>query len=331
MKNNRLAPRLFLLLCCLIPFLVQAQDEDIFGIDTRIDKKKSKKNNTVMLGNVLGGIGLELSTGVNRMYSTMPFSSVDPSLYPIQQINNLENPSPLESGEEIEFKDDGFVFPFRAGIRINFSDFLSLGGGYGREWGSIDPMEGGNHRFNFEGSGFTFDRLYGTVGLVVFDSKKRIAFINRKYKKYDENNTFMQTQKRLRVNQEYYWRFLIDGEFGTMMIRKSFDPALTSAKPYYGFGLRIEKQLSEFSELFFRPAVEFRSFNYQRPTIEEIQQLNQTVITFQVGVTMRMPGVKKCKVPGCGVVMNHLHDDREYRGSSIFKRQNRKVGQWIKN
>ena len=123
----------------------------------------------------------------------------------------------------------------------------------------------------------------------------------------------------------------MEGEFGSMTFKKSLDPQLAVNKGYYGVGLRIERDLGEYSKVFIKPAAEFRPYDYNMVDPVEIQGVKQSLYTVQLGVAISLPGTKRCKIAGCKVVMKHLHNGVEYRGSSIFKRQNRKVGQWYGN
>jgi hypothetical protein len=208
---------------------------------------------------------------------------------------------------------------------------LTVGAGYGREWGSLGTLTGDGNTFTFQEEGYTYDKFYGTVGLVIWDANRRSSYLRWRYRKYDEGNFYMQSELRQRARQEYPWRFILEGEFGSLTLQKSLDPKLTTNGGYYGVGLRIERDLSEYSKVFIKPAVEFRPYNYTMPDPMEIQEVNQTMYNLQVGVSMSLPGEKRCKISGCKIVMKHLHNGVEYRGSSIWKRQNRKVGQWYGN
>jgi opacity protein-like surface antigen len=98
--------------------------------------------------------------------------------------------------------------------------------------------------------------------------------------------------------------------------------------PYYGLSLRIEYDLSDYAKVFVKGGAELRKFTYSSSDFSEFQNVDQTIYGLQTGVAMKFPGTKRCKIQGCGVVMKHLHNGVEYRGSSIFQFQNRKIGQW---
>ncbi|RPA69622.1 hypothetical protein EF405_07535 [Cyclobacteriaceae bacterium YHN15] len=307
------------------------QDEDIFGIDTKARTRSRKADSNVgnVTRNIMSTISFEFSGGGAYHTQLIDFNAESPAQYPISQYQNLENPRELTSEDTIRFRGGNVAFPLNVGIRLNVFNTLTLGGGYGREFGSISNLKGEDYEFIFERGNYTFDKLYGTVALVLYDSRKRAKFLNWRYRKFASNNLYMQSEKNQRIRQNYPWKFLLEGEFGNLTIRKNFDDrVLTDGQGYYGIGLRIEKEFSEYTRVFIKTGAEFRNFIYQAENLVDFQNLKQTLYIAQVGFSINLPGTKRCKVPGCGVVMKHLHDGVEYRGSSIFNLQNRKVGQW---
>lgn len=150
----------------------------------------------------------------------------------------------------------------------------------------------------------------------------------------------MQSELKQRARANYPWRFILEGEFGKMNLKNAYDPALESGSasyvprlavsedPYFGISMRMEYDLSEYTKLFLKGGAEFRKFTYAASDFSEYQNIDQNVYALQAGMAIKIPGTKKCKIRGCGVVMKHMHDGVEYRGSSIFNMQNRKIGQW---
>ncbi|WP_235940999.1 hypothetical protein [Cyclobacterium roseum] len=300
--------------------------EDIFGIERKINGRKSNNELGNVFRNMVSNFSFELSTGAGYQQHEFDFSSEMPGSYPIS--SGMEQTMDLAAGDTLSLSTGNFAYPLNIGMRINVFDFISLGVGYGREWGRISPLEAQGYSFDFQEQAYTYDKLYGTLGLILWDAGKRRSVLRWQYRNYSENNIYMQSELKQRARQIYPWRFLVEGEFGSMMLRKSVDPNLSAPDPYYGLGLRLEYDFSEYTRAFIKPAVEFRSFAYTNPEIPETQSLLQRVYNLQVGVSISLPGTKRCKVGGCRVVMKHLHNGVEYRGSSIWNRQNRKVGQW---
>ncbi|MCH7408363.1 hypothetical protein MM239_03060 [Belliella sp. DSM 111904] len=304
--------------------------EDFFGIDTKAKKGRMSESN---LGNTfrkaISNFSFELSTGGNYLMNNMDFNSSQPSDYPVSQVRNTDLARDITLNDTINFTGSGFGVPINLGVRLNLFDIFVLGGGYGREVGQQSVMAGGDYDFSFDQQAYTYDKIYGTFGLVLYDAKRRISFLKWKYKKYATQNTYMQSEKNQRMRQNYPWRFVLEGEYGQLYPRTLPDQRLiVNNDPYYGIALRIEREFSEYARLFVKGGAEFRNASYAGIDMEEFQQIKQQLFGLQVGMSISLPGTKRCKVQGCGVVMKHLHDGVEYRGSSIWNLQNRKVGQW---
>lgn len=317
-----------------------AQDEDIFGISEKAKNPKSESGAGNVLRNVMEMFALEISTGAAYHQTSTIFYSQNPSLYPISQYQNFENSS-YSLQDTLSLSSNEWVFPLiNGGVRINLFNLLTIGGGYGMEWGNLAPMRGNDHEFQFEGTTYQLSKTYGTVGLVLWDAKRRQGFLKWQYRKYSTNNLYMQSELRQRARANYPWRFILEGEFGKMNLKKAYDPSLdagsvpyvprlaVSEDPYFGISLRMEYDFSEYTKLFLKGGAEFRKFTYAASDFSEFQNIDQNVYGLQAGLAIKIPGTKRCKIGGCGVVMKHLHDGIEYRGSSIFNMQNRKIGQW---
>jgi hypothetical protein len=149
----------------------------------------------------------------------------------------------------------------------------------------------------------------------------------------------MQSELRQRVRQIYPWRLIAEADFGNLTIKNFVNPNLiqntsylprlaVADQPAFGFGLRLERDFSEYTKLFIKGSMDVRRFTYSASDFSEFQALDQRVFGMQIGLAMRLPGAKRCKIAGCGVVMKHMHNGVEYRGSSIFNLQDRKIGQW---
>jgi len=321
---------LTLFICCLSFHAAFAQD-DIFGIDTKARTKgrKSQSNIGNVFRNAVSNFSFELSSGGGFHTNQMQFFSEFPNQYPITQYRNLEEQQTITSEDTVRFSSNQMAIPVNLGVKLNLFNTLTLGAGYGREFGRMNNLQGGDFEFQFENSRYTLDRAFGSVGLVIYDASKRAKFLNWRYRQFSSNNIYMQSEKIQRIRQNYPWRFIVEAEFGNLYLRQSFDlMAFPSTEPFYNVGLRIEKEFSEYARFFVKTGVEFRNYNFTTENPDEFQNIKQNLYFAQVGISISLPGTKRCKVPGCGVVMRHVHDGVEYRGSSIFNFQNRKVGQW---
>lgn len=321
---------LTLIICAtVLPQSSFAQDEDIFGIETKISGRKSESNVGNVFRNAISAFSLEISSGAGYHTNQLDFGSVLPEDYPIQTVGDLAS---LDNQGKYQVED--YAFPVNAGLRLNMFGFFTLGGGYGREFGRIGSFEMGDHQFKLEGSSYTYDKLYGTFGLVLYNAKRRASFLTWRYRKYSGSNYYMQSQLKQRIRQDYPWHFILEGEYGSLKIKNAYDSHLSATEPFYALGLRIEREFSEYAKIYLKPAASFYDLTYGKTVVQngveifETQPIKQNLYTLNIGLSVSIPGTKRCKVAGCGVVMKHLHDGVEYRGSSIWKRQNRKVGQW---
>ncbi|WP_291784923.1 hypothetical protein [Cecembia sp.] len=322
-------PIFFLIL--FLGFGTLEAQEDIFGIDTKARTKNRKAQSDIgnVTRNLISNISFEFSGGGAYHNSIIDFLSETPGQYPISQFRNLDSLRELTGEDTLRFSGGSYAFPVNLGVRINVFNTLTIGGGYGREFGNISSLQADNYEWNFEQNSYVIDRFYGTVGLVLYDARKRAKYLSWRYRRYGSSNFYMQSEKNQRIRQNYPWRFILEGEFGNVIMRQSFDENLNANdRSFYSVGLRIEREFSEYSRIFVKAGAEFRNFGFQSQNLNEFQDLSQTLYIAQVGFSINLPGTKRCKVEGCGVVMRHLHDGVEYRGSSIFRMQNRKIGQW---
>jgi hypothetical protein len=321
----------FVCMLLLATQVVQGQDEDIFGIDSKAKSKTRKAQSNVgnVFRNAMGNFSFEVFTGGAFHMNEMVFTSLSPSLYPITQIRNIEVPQQVTADDTISFTSNNFAIPVNAAIKLNLFNTLTLGAGYGREFGKMSNLRSGDFEFQFHQQGYTLDRAFGSIGLVLYDANKRAKFLQWKYKAFDSNNIMMQSEKNQRIRQVYPWRFIAESEFGNVYMRNNFDSLInTQNQTFFNIALRVEKAFSEYTRFFIKTGAEFRNYNYQTEIQDEFQTIRQNLFFAQFGLSISLPSTKRCKVPGCGVVMKHLHEGVEYRGSSIWQQQNRRVGQW---
>lgn len=323
----------YLYLVCVLFFLSGSliAQEDIFGLDNRAREKGRKSESNI--GNAartfVSFFAVEFAAGGAYHQNSMRFLSESPSDYPILQVQDLDNLRPVTSADTLNFRSSQTAIPLHVAARISLFNTLTLGGGYGREFGRMDAMQAAPYEFVFDNTQYTFDKVFGTVGIVLYDASKRAKFLNWKYRKYASQNFYMQSQKNQRIRQNYPWRFMIEGQFGTIRVKDNFDARIDAdTDPFYNISFRVERDFSEYARLFLKAGFESRNFAFQAENPAETQKFRQVLYPVQLGLSVSLPGTKRCKKPGCGVVMKHLHDGVEYRGSSIFQLQNRKVGQW---
>ena len=316
------------------------QDDDIFGITRKARKPKSESRIGNIFRNVKEQFSFQLSSGA--AYSTLStnFYKGDGQVYPITQYQNQEYgyfplPDTLSLTARI------LILPtVEAGLRLNLFNILTLGGGYGWENGRLEPLEGNGYQFSLQGSDYQATNYYASAGLILYDASRRRFLLKMKYKKFDGANPElkmrMKREYEQRIKQNYPWNISVEAEVGKVkvnqgepLVPKVYQARLAAVEDQftYAAGLRIGYDLSEYASVFAKGKYMQRSFVNNSPDFTPFP-MNQEVYSVQVGLAMKVPGTKRCKITGCGVVMKHSHNGIEYRGSSIFNLQNRKIGQW---
>ena len=133
---------------------IYAQDEDIFGISTKAKNPKSESAIGNVTRNIIEMFSLEISGGAAYHQMGMDFYSPIASQYPISAYQNLENPT-FSLSDTLKLSGNNWIAPLlNGGVRINLFNLITVGGGYGREWGKLGPLRGNDHEFIFEGGSY---------------------------------------------------------------------------------------------------------------------------------------------------------------------------------
>ncbi len=340
LNMNRLSLFLFFPFFLLAITHAFGQDEDIFGITRKGRSSKSDSRMGNIFRNIQEQFSFQFSTGAAYYTLNTEFYKGNGQVYPITQYQNHDYQYfPLP--DTLSLSTSQLILPtVEAGLRLNLFNILTLGGGYGWENGNLAPLQGGGHQFSLQGTDYRATNYYASAGLVLFDSSRRNFLLKMKYKKYEGADPYlklrMQRELKQRIQQNYPWNISVEAEVGKVkvnqadpMVPKVYQARLAALEDQftYAAALRIGYNLSEYASLFAKAKYMQRSF-VNNSLDFTFFPLNQEVYSVQVGFAMKIPGTKRCKISGCGVVMNHGHDGVEYRGSSIFNLQNRRIGQW---
>lgn len=318
---------------CIIFFLATslsfAQEEDIFGISKKAKTPKSESSLGNVTRNILEMFNMEFSTGAAFHQIRLPFYTTVPTLYPVYQIGDLANPMQFTAEEPLNLKGNAFAMPINIGLRFNIFNILTVGFNIGQEYGRVGELKGINQLFLFDGTVYQANKFFFSGGLIVWDSQKRASFLSWRYRNFSSSNFYMQSELKQRIRQNYPWRFVLEGDYGFLFVSQTFDKRVAvSEAPFLGFGVRLERDFSEYAKFFIKSSLEQREFTFAASDYSEKLNFGQNFLGIQAGLSFVLPGTKRCPIAGCGVVMKHAHNGIEYRGSSIFKLQNRKIGQW---
>jgi hypothetical protein len=320
----------------LIQSSVEAQ-EDIFGIERKLTSRKSESNIGNVTRNFLSFLNFELSSGLSYHADQFIYDATN-QLVSADELNRFIKKTSF-SGDSLFYDGYQYSVPIHFGVRFEMLSFLTLGGGVSRETGFKNIMRREEETLVFSKIPYQMMSYYGTAGLVIFDANRRKQLINWRYRKYSGDNYYMQSIKRQRLKQRYPWRIIIEGEIGKSYFNQpltveakfseeTFEFNSNPISTYYGMYLRGEYIMSEYTKIFMRGGTSYRSSNVIQTINDHQYTLNQNLYTLNAGIVFALPGNKRCRKPGCGVVMKHYHDGVEYRGSSIFQLQQRKIGQW---
>lgn len=316
------------------------QDEDIFGITRKARSPKSNSRMGNIFRNIQEQFSFQLATGAAYYTLNTEFYKGDGQVYPITQYQNHDfEYFPLP--DTLSLNTSQLILPtVEAGLRLNLFNILTLGGGYGWENGILAPLQGDGHQFSLQGTDYRATNYYASAGLVLFDASRRRFFLKQKYKRFEGANRElkmrMEREFKQRIRQNYPWTISVEAEVGRMnviqgepMVPKVYQARLSEVKDQftYAAAFRIGYDLSEYASVFAKAKYMQRSLVNNSPDFTPFP-MDQELYSIQFGLSMKVPGTKRCKINGCGVVMKHNHNGVEYRGSSIFNLQNRKIGQW---
>lgn len=122
------------------------------------------------------------------------------------------------------------------------------------------------------------------------------------------------------------YSFVVDAHFGNFRLGNAFNRELATESFYFNIGIPVEKNISEYFRLIIRPSVDIKGYTM---ALNNAPAINTSMTTFnvQIGIELSYPKFPKCFLDACKTQMEHTHFHKKYRGQSIFKKQNPKIGQ----
>lgn len=202
---------------------------------------------------------------------------------------------------DIGFRSKTFVIPFKGTVHVEFDRFR-LGGGYAIGYthtGMFEPIRYGSDiaGYSLDKSSFFVKHYFGMIGASV-------------YRYYD-------------------YVLTVDANIGGYSLGSGFAKNLMKKSLYLNLGVSAERQFSEYFRVFVRPSYEIKSYKLSIP--ETTQTLQHMVNGFyvNVGITYRVPELRRCFLKSCHAQINHVHGNREYRSRRhpIYKKQNPHYGE----
>jgi hypothetical protein len=202
---------------------------------------------------------------------------------------------------ELGFKGRGLNIPLKATIHYEWKRYR-IGGGYSYEYLTIG---------DFRPTSFEDD-----IG--VFSPAARGGFM-RKY--------FGLIGVALYRYEQYL--LVVDAQIGGFRPSKAFNLGLIQKGVYYNVGATIERDMSEYLRLFVRPSFELKNYTLSLPETGQSIKHRFNALYLNVGVTYRIPELRRCFLKDCRAQINHAHGNKEYRSRihPIYKKQNPHYGE----
>ena len=122
-----------------------------------------------------------------------------------------------------------------------------------------------------------------------------------------------------------YYNYVVsaDAHIGAFSLSRKFDKELITKGIYLNLGVTIERELSEYVRAFVRPSYDIKSYTLNVPSAPSIKT-NMNAWSVGVGVTYRIPRLRRCFIKECRTQVDHQHGNREYRSRvhPWYKKQN---------
>lgn len=202
---------------------------------------------------------------------------------------------------KIGFKSKAFNIPIKATIHVDFNN-VRIGGGYSFEYthlGTYDPVSYTDKisGYNTNFSSFFLQKYFGTIGGTVY--------------RYDQ------------------YLLVVDANIGGYSLGSNFDKSLIKKGIFLNVGASVERELSEYFRVFVRPSYEIKSYKLNFPETSQSITHKMNAFYVNVGVTYRIPELRRCFIKTCKAQMNHAHGNKEYRSRvhPIYKKQNPHYGE----
>jgi len=202
---------------------------------------------------------------------------------------------------DLGFQSKMITIPIKGSVHLEF-DRYRIGGGYELGYsmvGEFKPISFGDNI-----SGFTIDRksffmkhYFGMIGAMVY--------------------------------RYYEYALVVDANIGGYKLGNQFNTGVMQKSLYFNIGTTVERDFSEYFRVFVRPSYEIKGYKITIP--EAGSQINHRLNawTVNVGVTYRLPEIRRCFLKSCHAQITHAHGNREYRSRvhPIYKKQNPHYGE----
>ncbi len=202
---------------------------------------------------------------------------------------------------DIGFRSKTFSIPLKASVHVEF-DRYRLGGGFSMDYtriGEFVPIRYGDNI-----SGYELER--GNMF-----AKHYFAMLGAMVYRY------------------YEYALVVDANIGGYSLGKDFAKDKMRKGVYFNLGARAEREFSEYFRVFVRPSYEIKSYKLTIPETSQTLQHRLDGFFLNVGITYRIPELRRCFLKTCHAQIDHAHGNREYRSRRhpMWKKQNPHYGE----
>lgn len=203
---------------------------------------------------------------------------------------------------DIAFRAPGTSIPLTGTIHVEFLNRYKIGGGFIFEYHSVGDFKSKNFDGNIARIGPDFGSTF---------YKKYFLILGAKVYRY------------------HAYLLSLDTQIGAFNLSKKFDKGMIQKGVYFNLGATVERELSEYFTAFVRPSYDFKNFTLSPPESSVSITTNMNAFYLGLGVTYRIPELKRCFIKSCTTQVNHQHGNKEYRSRKhpIFKKQNPHQGE----
>jgi hypothetical protein len=202
---------------------------------------------------------------------------------------------------KIGFKSKAFSIPLKATLHIEFNRYR-IGGGYSYEFvhlGNFKPLTYENEISSFRSpvNNFFMRKYFAMLGGMVY--------------------------------RYYEYALVVDANIGGYKLGKKFDNSVIQKGIYFNLGVTAEREMSEYLRLFVRPSYEFKNYKITPPEGSNAITHRLNAWYVNIGLTYRLPELRRCFLKGCHAQINHAHGNKEYRSRRhpLWKKQNPHYGE----
>lgn len=204
--------------------------------------------------------------------------------------------------EEIGYESKSFHIPLKLTAHVEFLQRYRAGLGYSFEFtrvGDFEPISFGDDLNNLD------------PGLSSFFLKKYFVVLGASVYRY------------------YEYLLTVDVNVGGYGLGSNFDKSIIKRGVFFNLGATVERDMSEYFKVFVRPSYEIRSFTLTPPDAGVGIKHKFNAFYVNVGVSYRLPELRRCYNKDCRAQINHTHGDRQYRSRvhPIYKKQNPHYGE----